>query len=103
MTQLKRFKFVATSILFFKKIESEDKTKYDPFYPSLIAEILINYSDIDDVFQSIYTTIISNIQKSLEKGSAWIIDLVIDHTISISKYNLLAGSSCIRLPEELTI
>ena len=53
------------------------------------------------MFQSIYTTIISNIQKSLEKGSAWIIDLVIDHTISISKYNLLAGSSYIRLPEEL--
>ena len=30
---------------------------------------------------------------TLEKGSGWIIDSVIDHSISISKYNPLAGSS----------
>ena len=40
-------------------------------------------------------------QKSLGKSSGWIIDSVNDHTISISKYNLLAGSSYIKLPEEL--
>ena len=45
----------------------------------------MNESDIYDVFQSIYTTIITSIQKSLGKGSGWIIDSVIDHTISISK------------------
>ena len=67
----------------------------------LKAEIIIIKSDIDDVFQAIYTTVISNIQKSLGKGSGWIIDSVIDHTISISKYNPLAGSSYIKLPREL--
>ena len=40
---------------------------------------LFNESDIEDVFQSIYTTIISNIQKSLGKGSDCIIDSVIEH------------------------
>ena len=35
------------------------------------------------MFQSIYTTPITNIQKSLGKGAGWIIDSVIDHTISI--------------------
>ena len=35
-------------------------------------------------------TIITNMQKSLEKGVGWIIDSVIDYTISISKYNPLA-------------
>ena len=55
LTQLKGFKFVTTLVLVFKKIESEDKTKYDNFYSSSKAEIVINY--IDDVFQSIYTTI----------------------------------------------
>ena len=34
-----------------------------------------------------------NIQKCLGKVSGWIIGSVIDHTISISKYNPLAGSS----------
>ena len=54
-----------------------------------------------DVFQAIYTTIITNIQESLRKVSDWIIDLVIGHTVSILKYNLLAGSSYTKLPKEL--
>ena len=40
-------------------------------------------------------------QKFLGKGSGLIIDLVIDHTISISKYNSLTGSGYIKLPKEL--
>ena len=39
-------------------------------------------------------------QKSLGKGSGWIIYLVIGHTISISKYNPLAGRSYIKLSKE---
>ena len=50
-----------------KKIESEDKTKHDNFCSSSKAEIIINESDIDDVFQSIYNRITKNIQKSLRK------------------------------------
>ena len=42
-----------------------------------------------------------NIQKSLGKGSGWIIDSVIEHNISISKYNPLAGSIYIKLLKEL--
>ena len=53
------------------------------------------------MFKSIDTTVIPNIQKSLGKGSGWIINSVIDHTISISNYNPLAGSSYIKLPKEL--
>ena len=53
------------------------------------------------MFQSIFSTIISNIQKSLGKGSGWIIDSVIDHNIIISMYNPLAGSSYIKLSKEL--
>ena len=48
-----------------------------------------------------YRKIITNIQKSLGKDSGWIIDSVIDHTISTSKYNLLAVGSYIKLPKEL--
>ena len=99
LTQLKGCKFV--TILVFKKMESKDKKKYDNFYSSSKAVITINESGIDDVFKSIYTTIITNMQKSLGKDSGWIIDSMIDHTISISKYNPLAGSSYIKLPKEL--
>ena len=92
---------MTTLVLVFKKIESEDKTKYDNFYSSSKAEISINESDIDDMFQSVYTIIIRNIQKSLGKSAGWIIDSVIDHTVNISKYNALAASSSIKLPKEL--
>ena len=101
MTQLKGFKFVTTFVLVLKKIESEDKTKYGNFHSCSKTEIIINESDIDDVFQSIYTIIIKNIQISLGKGSHWIIDSPIDHAISISKNNPLAGRNYIKLPKEL--
>ena len=39
--------------------------------------------------------------KHLKKGSGWIIDSVIDHNISIAKYNPLTGSCYIKLLKEL--
>ena len=86
---------MTTLVLVLNKIKNEDKTKYDTSYSNSKAEIIINGSHIDDVFESIYTTIISNI----EKGSGWI-DHGIDHSISISKYNPLTGSSYIKLPKQ---
>ena len=64
--------------LVLKQIESDDKMKYYTLYSISKAEIIINESNTDDVFESIYTTIISNIEKSLGKGSSWIIDSVIE-------------------------
>ena len=64
-------------------------------------EITINESDIDDVFQSTYTIITKNMQKSSRKSSGQIIDSVVDHTISILRYNPLAGSSYMKSPREL--
>ena len=86
---------------FWWNIESDEETKYGTFYWSSKAEKSIKKSDIDDVYKSIYTTIMSKIQKSLRKGSGWINDSVVDHTINISKYKPLSGSSYIRLPKEL--
>ena len=63
----KKWKLVATLVLLLKKIESDKKTKYGTFYSHSKTETIINESDIGDIFESIYATIISNIQKSLEK------------------------------------
>ena len=65
LSELRGFKFVTSLVLAFKKIESEDKTKYDTFYSK--AEIIIDESDIDDLFESVYTTIISNLEKYFKK------------------------------------
>ena len=74
---------------------------YDNFYSSSIAEIIINESNIENAFKSIYTTIKADIKKSLWKCSRWIIDSVINHTISISKYHPLVGRSYFKLPKDL--
>ena len=81
---MKGFKFVTTLVLEFNKIENDDKTKYWTFYSNSKAETIINENDINDALESICSTILSNIQKSLGKGSSWIIDLVIDQNINIS-------------------
>ena len=49
---------MTTSVLVFENTESKDKTKYGNFYASSKAEIIINESDTENVFKSIYTTII---------------------------------------------
>ena len=68
LSELRGFKLVTTPALVLKNIESEDKTKYDTFYSHSKAERIINESDIDDVFKSIYATIISNIHKIFRKS-----------------------------------
>ena len=69
--------------------------KHDTFYSNSKAEIVVNESDIDDVFESVYSNITLSIQISLGKGSGWIILSVIDHNNNISKYNSLVGSNFI--------
>ena len=54
LSKWRGFKSMTTLVLVLKKIESEDKTKYDIFYSSSKIELIINENDIDDVFQSIY-------------------------------------------------
>ena len=73
-----------------------------PFLLKLKIKKIINQNDIDDVFQSIYTTIVSNVKKSLANGSGWITDSFIDHTTSISKCDSLARISYVKLPKELS-
>ena len=90
-----------TLVLEFKKIEGDVKTKCDTFYLNSKAETIINESDVDDVLESIYSIVTSNIQESLRKRSGWIIDSVIDHNNNISNCNPLVGSSYTKLTKEL--
>ena len=57
LSALKGFKFVATLVLEFKKIQSDDKTLYSTFYSNSKAETIINEKHSGDVFKSIYSTI----------------------------------------------
>ena len=92
---------MTTLILEFKKIQSNDKTLYRTFYSNSKADTIVNEGDINDVFESIYSTIILNIQKCLRQDSGWITDSVMDHNINIPKNNPLASEIYIKLLKEL--
>ena len=96
MTELRGFKFVATLVLVFKKIESDNKAKYDTFCSNSKADVIINKNGIN-----LYYSYIKNIQTILRKRLGWINDSAIEHNINISKYSPLSGSSYIKLPKEL--
>ena len=62
LTDLKWFIFVTTLILEFQKNSRYNETKYSTFYLPSKAEKNINETDVDDVFESIYSATILNIQ-----------------------------------------
>ena len=79
-------------------IKSDDKTKYSIFYSNSNAETIIYQSDIDDVVESMYSAIISSIEKSLGKDSGWNIDSDFNQNSNISNcVTWLAGCSYIKL------
>ena len=51
-------------------MESEDKTKYDNFYSSSKAEIIISENDIDGVYESILQLqqTYKNLQEKVQAG-----------------------------------
>ena len=101
LIKLKGFQFITTLVLEFKKIQSDDKILYSTFYLHSKPEVIINESDIGDVFKPFYSTVKSNIQKSLGQGLDWLIDSVKYININISRYNPFAGISYIQLQEKL--
>lgn len=58
LSEFRGFKFVTTFLLEFKKRESDDEKKYSTFSSNSKAENLIKESDIDNVFEWIYSVII---------------------------------------------
>ena len=82
LPKLQGCEFVATLALEFIKLKNDNKTIYCTSYLNSKAETVINESLMDDIFESISSTIISNIQ---------------DHNTNISKYNPLSDRCYIKL------
>ena len=55
-----------------KKNENDDKTKYGTFYSHSKTKATINKSNIDDVFELIYTTLYQTYKTFLGKDSGLI-------------------------------
>ena len=101
LNKLSAFKFVIDFVLKLKKALNEDETKYSTFYLNPKAEIIIHGSDIDNVFESIYNTVVTKIQQYQAVGLVWTIDSVEEQNISILEYKPLSGSSHTKLSKQL--
>ena len=55
---MRGFRFVTTLVLEFRETERDDRTKFSTFHSSSKTEMIIIQSGIDNVFESIYSTII---------------------------------------------
>ena len=84
-----------------EKTINKDETKYRTFYSTSKTETVIHGSGIDNVFKSIDDTIMTKTQKYQSKGSSWIIYLVMEQNINISKCKYLSSSRCVKLLKEL--
>ena len=56
---------MTTLVFKFKKIQSNHKTLHCIFCPNSKVKTITNESDIDNLFKSIYSSVISKIKKSL--------------------------------------
>ena len=67
--ELRDFKFAITFFLKFRKTKNEDERNYSAFYSKLKAETIILDASIDSTFESIYSMIMTKIQKYKGEGS----------------------------------
>ena len=73
-----------------KKIGNDDKTKYGTFYSHSETKATINKSDIDDVFELIYTTLCQTHKTFLRKDSGLIQSYIIMLLFQMTKSLLVA-------------
>lgn len=82
-----------------KTKKNEDKTKCSTFFLNSKTEKVIHNSDIYNVQELMYNTIMTKIQRYQSAG--WTLDWVIKQNINNSKYKHLSGSSYTKLLKEL--
>ena len=81
-----------------KKYKSNREIERRPVYFSSTTEIVINHKySLKNAFQEI----LYSIDKWINEGSGWIVELIKSKYINISTYRPLSGTSYVQLPAEL--
>ena len=102
LRELKDFKFQITLKVTFCKEIGSDETKYLPqIYFSSKTQTMVNDLDINDSLNTSHQIVLAKIQKMFGESSCRIIESVDGDYVTVSLYNLQAGSSYTQLSEEL--
>ena len=103
---MKGFKFIETLEVTFEKDTIDSKTgKRVSIYKTAFfngkAKTITKPNDIEPELSMSRQEILNVIDKWVSEGSGWVIDLIDSHSISVTLYKPLNGSSYIELPTEL--
>ena len=100
LISMKGLKFVETLKVTFTKM-SDGEIVYKTAYFNSSVQTIINNTEIDESLQVSKQDILNKIAVWISEGSGWTIESVDSHHLNIVKYELIKGSSYIKLPTEL--
>ena len=105
VNELKRMgglKYTETIKVRMSKEVGDGKTKKDSIYFKSKTGTVTNFEDIENTAATNQQTILSRIETFQNLGSNWIILNIESHYINIAMYKPLAGSSYMKLPEDIS-
>jgi hypothetical protein len=103
--ELKRMggiKYTETIKIRMSKEVGEGKTKKDSVYFKSKTGTVTNFEDIENTAANKQLTILSRIETFQNLGSNWIILNIESHYVNIAMYKPLAGSSYMKLPDDIS-
>lgn len=94
------FRFLQTMHINFKKYINEREMTFKESYFNSNPQTITNRTTIPFSVDFTSDQLLTKIEAWMTEGSNWTIDLILGHHINVSKYNPLAGSSYIELPDK---
>ena len=99
LNEIKGFKYHIILSILLNKVKSDGNVEYSPVYFNLTTKTVIN-SDKYGLDQS-FQEILYRIDNWINEGSGLIIEEIHNHSLNVSAYSPLIGSTYIKLPNEL--
>ena len=98
---MKGFKYQITLFVTLKKGKLDVTVGFAAVYLNSFVKTVINY-DFDDSIDKSFSEILFRLDNWINEGSGWVVEMVNDQYLNISRYTPLVGSSFIELPKELS-
>ena len=84
-----------------KKHKLDGTAEYASVYLNSFVKTVVNYG-FDESIDKSFSEILFRLDNWINEGSGWVIEMVNDQYLNISRYAPLVGSSFIELPKELS-
>ena len=101
LDEMKGFKYQITLFVTLKKYKLDGTIEYASVYLNSFVKTIIN-NGFDEGIDESFSEILFRLDNWINEGSGWVIEMVNDQYLNISRYALLVSSSSIELPKQLS-